>query len=185
MNEEIVNYLLSALASAIGALAAGYIGVAWALRRHRVQRAFDRRIEWIEEMHAALHASAQAFDRLYNATGNAAIPAAEIDEADRIVDQRFQKVRSLAAAGELYARPETAQRLADVLDEANSVLLAAVPTSAFDDLQAKRNRQFSLAHLMREAAGVLIPDVHRFLGYLPWWSGGPNSKERPPAKPAP
>jgi hypothetical protein len=163
------SLIASFAASAAGALVAGYSGVLWALRRRRAERAFDRRIEWTEEMHAALHAAAHAFDRLWNISGFPDAPQLEVDQADREADTAYREVRRLAAARKLYAPPRTAVRLDRALDEINTILVRAVATRYSESSETRSDRHLLLAAWMRDAADVLTDDVHVYLGYVPLW----------------
>lgn len=180
-NLDLLHLLASFGASAAGALTAGYFGVLWALRQRRAERAFDRRIEWMETMHATLHAAAHAQDRLFNITGFADAQPSEIDKADIEAELTYREVRRVAEARSLYASPAATAKLDRALEEINRILTDGAlikQTGIPDEWDAKRNRCFQLGLWLREAAGTLIEEVHADLGYLPWWKRATNRRRK-------
>jgi hypothetical protein len=151
-----VRYLLSNfVASLIGA----WLGAVLAFRKLRRERAFERQLQWHEDMADNFYRIASAMNGVVKSSAhgppNASAVADLINECDRLA--------VLGQKATLYATPESRHRVSEIMTQMRDAV-AAVDRSS-DETENLFVDVFSkLVRPVRDAGDVVAADVRRHLG---------------------
>lgn len=156
--------VLTVLVPALTALVGAWVGARLAFQRVTKERAFDRRLEWYEEMHSAIQAVSQALkigkgERRFGGTSSVPSDLAAIADA-------IQQMELVSRSAALYASPAAVSAVATALREAGEVTRGL--KERFTSLDKENAAQFlkALADYntpLDAAARVLAEDVRRHL----------------------
>jgi len=163
MSDILTQPALSLVASAIGALLAGYYGVRFGLRQYRAERAMDRRLAWYSEL-------AEVTQKLLNrnrslqffiAEGGAPKSVKGLLDELAALSFRFQE---LAMMAEFYAAPDTVE----VIEQTLSLLdrLGGEMSRGHDAGKRDGAAQESI-RVIHAASRLLARDVRREFGLEP------------------
>lgn len=164
------DFITTAIASLVGALAAGAIGYFFAVRRFRHERAFERRLRWHEEAVVQLTEGGEALRK--------AALSMQVTELQTDVSQHFESALDsmssnniLMKAG-MYARPKSYRALKEAVRDQSELTVALIQlqragTSFGEPEMAERISPRILkvvAKSMLYAAARLASDVRKTLG---------------------
>ena len=152
-----IQTVVSFVASAVGALVAGYAGVWFGLARLKRERGYDQQLAWSKEMLQALHAVARLLDNIGEAGSPEATALLETDPTRVAEIKRFDLVFAEARA---YATPKALSALAVVASFFRAINAEPDPASA-EQIQARLGHHLDA---LRRASEALCDDVRAHLG---------------------
>lgn len=163
MDESVVEYLLGMLGSAVGALAAGLLGVRLGVAKLRSERSYERRLAWLEEAAVVTREYARCLYNMLHVERVGAKNPENIEvwkELGTVVDRFFEVV----PRSHLYASRRTHQLLGEVSRRANSLAsrIGAEETPRPNEEQLQAFDQ--LRNLMLRTSMELTHDLRDHLG---------------------
>lgn len=164
------EFITTAIASLVGALAAGAIGYFFAVRRFRHERAFEGRLRWHEEAVLQLTESGEALRK--------AAVSMQVPELQTDVSRHFESAlgsvpgNNLLMKAGMYARPKSYRALKEALRDQSELAVALIQvqragTSFGEPEMAERISPrilMAVARSMFHAAARLASDVRKTLG---------------------
>jgi hypothetical protein len=163
---DLAQAAVTALASAVGALAAAAFGYRYALAKHQRERTFDKQLAWYEKATAAL---IDAANRL-NWAMAAEVAAVSIPDQQRAWSEALSSLvslRGLEAESEMYATPEShtalSEAVADVTGLARAIWVIGSRGGSRSGAQPVRRLYEICFKLLYHAASRLATDVRTHL----------------------
>lgn len=167
MDSEILKLMLGFFASGIGAALAGYLGVRFALSKIRRERAFDRRLEWIERMLRELHHTSTAI----------AMAMASENKSEEEQEEAWSKVwilgeslLPLSGEKDLYATPQAFAAIRGCMRDFQVVALTQAAYRIEQDTHVRRELKSMMVQClisMRAAGYQLALEARSHLGLEP------------------
>jgi hypothetical protein len=121
---DLSDFAATSAASAIGTIAAGAIGLRYAIAKYRKERSYERRLEWHERAIRDLVETANALIRALNSTRKPELRANQ-DSNWATVGERFGKLLPLETEAELYASNAAYQAIRQITEDVRMLSTAA------------------------------------------------------------
>ncbi len=155
------------IVNALSALFGAWAGAKFALRRYRAEKAFERQLQWHEDIAESLYALASALSLAVRADRRVNRPLAL--EAWKSANVEVAKIAVLGQNAELYATRSSLRGIRQVISQMQDLVgkMPSIPERSDPNYEQHLTHFGAMIPVVRAAGSAVARDVRSHLGLAP------------------